>query len=178
MAEVKPQPDPSPVPLVLLSQILRLKDTLIRNGTVQCRRDRDRHPSYRLRFRYSTASDDVRRHRSIALPDEQAARAIRGLLTLWRLEQSETVEAKRKAEAERRAQKQRVRETRKTIQDAGGGGRRRRKRNGAEYMAFVQQGPWAEFLYMQSEMFRRPNQRPGKPSRKGLVLPFFGAQRP
>ena len=176
MQESRPQPDRLPLPLPLLKQIAALQEVLTRNGIVQHRGEKDRRPSYRRRFRDDAASGNgTRHHRSIALPDERAACAVRGLLEVWRAPKKAETAARGRAEAEARVERQRSRQIRREVQERCGGGRRRRKRIVAEYEAAVKQGPWEEFGYLITQQHLRPNKTPGKKPKSGLVLPTFGA---
>lgn len=101
---------------------------LVQNGIVECRTERRRRPTYRLRFR-ERASDGSVRHRSASLGNDQAvAEQVGRILTYWRSLRREALRRRREAEQERRRQRVESRRLQALVAMSTGGGRRHRRR--------------------------------------------------
>ena len=164
----------------LLSPDLRarlevLKDVLSSNGTVLLRREPDRKPSWRLRFRMPSADGRHRKHCSIALPNPQEAMAVKRLIETWKEQRLEQRRAARQAKQARRQAERREKADRRyrrlLVEIAAGGSRRHRRRIGRLYERVARQGLRAEMQFIFNNHHLQPARRPGRPRKGGLVLP-------
>ena len=71
------------IPAELLTRLTAIKQSLIQNGSVVWRNDRDRRPSCRLRVRVLSDAGEVH-HISIALPNGETGVAVERLIRDWR----------------------------------------------------------------------------------------------
>jgi len=175
MAENGP-PNPEPlIPADLRARLEDLKEVLARNGTVLHRREPDRKPSWRLRFRMPSPDGQGRKHCSIPLSDPQVAMAVKRLIDTWREQRFEQRRSARQAEQARRQAERRKKEhyryRRSLVEIVAGGSRRHRQRIGRLYTDAAQQDPWAEVEFIFHNRHLQPPKRRGRPRKGGLVLP-------
>jgi len=174
MSESRP-PEPSLISPDLRARLEALKEVLSSNGTVLLRREPDRKPSWRLRFRMPSADGRHRKHCSIALPNPQEAMAVKRLIETWKERRLEQRRAARQAEQARRQADRREKAERRyrrlLVEIAAGGSRRHRKRIGRLYDRVAQQGLRAEMQFIFNNHHLQPPRRPGRPRKGGLVLP-------
>lgn len=161
------------IPPELLQQLEQLKSTLRVQGSVVRRTESDRHAGWRLRYRMRDEHDHVH-HRSLPLPDETVAMAVRQLLLAWKAEYRQEQQARRQAEQVQAAvdgqERARHRQRRRQVQALAGGGRQHRRRVGKMYDEAVAKGLQAEIEFCLLEKHRLPARRPGRPAKVPLMI--------
>ena len=149
------------IPAELLTRLTAIKQSLIQNGSVVWRNDRDRRPSCRLRVRVLSDAGEVH-HISIALPNGETGVAVERLIRDWRQDA-----ARQKRESLARELLEDLELKMLAYQQVGTSRRKRRfiRRKLAEAKAG---GPIAEWILVVSEGYRPPVRRAGRPRRPGF----------
>ena len=160
------------LPGALRDELDGLRPLLEVEGCVQVRNEPDRRTTWRLRFH-----GEERRHRSLPLPDEDAAERVKTVIALWRQEreqrEQEAAEAARLAamsENEQWAHRRRdeLSVLRGLAVSMAGGGRRRRKRAAERFDKACEAGPVALFYYAVLSGWAEPSPAGGRPREAGL----------
>lgn len=131
----QPPPDSPEIPSELLEElpprvveILEFYGFLLsQKGVLDCRTERRRKPSYRLRFR-QRKGDGTTSHRSVSLGhDPDVARRVDRILTHWREQRAEARRRRMLDLQDRRRQRAERRRLQNLVVVATGGGRRHRR---------------------------------------------------
>lgn len=149
------------IPDQLLSRLTAIKHSLVENGSVVWRNERDRKPSWRLRVRVPGEGGSVR-HLAIALPTEETALTVEGLIRDWRrvaVDQQQEVRAKELADDLN---------LKMLAYQIVGISRRKCRFIRRQLAKAKAEGPISEWIMVVSEGYRPPVRPVGRPRRRGF----------
>ena len=149
-----------------VAALLEAKRTiLIVNGVVQCRCEKDRAQTWRLRFREHDKESGYRVHRSIGLGGEAVAKAVMATLDKWRADHQE------------QSEEAAVNEKRKCAENAylralaifsAGKSRDQRRQIGWDFDAAASKGVFELWMFAMRLPYAYPKPKRGRPRRTGL----------
>ena len=155
---------PLAIPAELMARLEQIRPQLETNCAIQCRREPDRQPVWRLRY-WDDPEDGERRQRSLNLGEETIANAVRALVAGWRDERERKQAAEEQCVEERRRRLERLRQ----LAISRGRGKRHRRRIGRAFDRAAAGGDRALLRFAMMASYEQRPSRGGRPrTRSGL----------